>query len=278
MKKFILTQNLIGWLKEWTNSESNLISAPYCFVPASRLIDLSVSFINKTDEWEADFLDVFAIVLVKILPVNYKIYKDICWLVTDAPRDIFAHLMQLSNSNDRIGFQSWSSEFTPTQIHPTARIHESTFIDDNVWVGANVTIGANCSIGHAGFGFGRLNTNPARLHHTGGVFIDENCIIGSNCTIASGTFTPTKLGGNVLVDDHVHIAHNCVIGMGSTITAGTIFSGSVTVGENNWLAPNSTVKNGVVLGDNVFVGIGAAVTKSFESGVVAGNPAKKLRS
>ena len=50
---------------------------------------------------------------------------------------------------------------------------------------------------------------------------------------------------------------------------------AIVTGKNCWLGANSVILPGVTLGDNVIVGAGAVVTKSFPSNcVVAGNPAK----
>lgn len=52
----------------------------------------------------------------------------------------------------------------------------------------------------------------------------------------------------------------------------------VTIGNNCWIGGHATINPGVTLGDNVTVGSGSVVTKSFPSNVViAGNPAKIIR-
>lgn len=52
-------------------------------------------------------------------------------------------------------------------------------------------------------------------------------------------------------------------------------SGKTVIGENNFIGMGSIIMPGVHLGDNVIVGSGSVVTKSFPDNVViAGNPAK----
>jgi acetyltransferase-like isoleucine patch superfamily enzyme len=52
----------------------------------------------------------------------------------------------------------------------------------------------------------------------------------------------------------------------------------IKIGRNCWIGMNAVILPGVELGDNVVVGAGAIVTKSFPSNVIiAGNPAKIIR-
>lgn len=57
---------------------------------------------------------------------------------------------------------------------------------------------------------------------------------------------------------------------------GTDFVGKIIIGDNCFIGANSTILPGVSLGENVIVGAGNIVTKTFETNgiVVAGNPAK----
>ena len=53
----------------------------------------------------------------------------------------------------------------------------------------------------------------------------------------------------------------------------------VTIGNDCWIGGQAVINPGVTLGDNVVVGSGAVVTKSFPSNVViAGNPAKIIKT
>ncbi|MGT2874994.1 DapH/DapD/GlmU-related protein, partial [Streptococcus gallolyticus subsp. gallolyticus] len=53
----------------------------------------------------------------------------------------------------------------------------------------------------------------------------------------------------------------------------------ITIGDNAWFGGGVTILPGVTLGDNVVVGAGAVVTKSFGDNVVlAGNPAKIIKT
>ena len=59
---------------------------------------------------------------------------------------------------------------------------------------------------------------------------------------------------------------------------GTEYAKKVVIGDNCWLGGNSVICPGVTLGNNVVVGAGTVVTKSFGDNVVlAGNPAKVIK-
>lgn len=269
----ILTESLIEWVYENSTVSQSIIKAPYLVTSFDNISDFSVSFLNKHNEWKLDCPDFIMVLFVSSLPVNHEEYNNVAFCVSENPRDLFAYLMDKSITR----YDSWANAKRLSYISENAFIHSSAYIYDGVYISDGVEVGSNTSIGNPGFGFGRLDGEAYRLVHTGGVVIEKDTKIGSNSTVVSGTFKPTVLGRGVLIDDHVHVAHNCYVGDYSTLTAGAIMSGSVTLEEQNWLGPNSCIVNGTKLGQGTFVGIGAVVTKSFENGTVAGNPAKRLR-
>ena len=58
--------------------------------------------------------------------------------------------------------------------------------------------------------------------------------------------------------------------------ANAMFSGSVTVGKDCWIAPSSSMRDGIKIGDNVTVGLGAVVLKDIPVNEIwVGNPARK---
>jgi acetyltransferase-like isoleucine patch superfamily enzyme len=57
-----------------------------------------------------------------------------------------------------------------------------------------------------------------------------------------------------------------------------ISCGSVVIGKNCWIGANAIILPEVELGDNVIVGAGSVVTKSFGPNmIIAGNPAKSIK-
>ncbi|APG62477.1 hypothetical protein LPB140_06400 [Sphingorhabdus lutea] len=158
-------------------------------------------------------------------------------------------------------------------------IEPGVYIGPRVKIGDNSVIRANSVIGGYGFGFEKDEQGVNhRIPHIGGVEIGQNVEVGALTSICSGTIDPTRIADNCKLDDHVFIAHNCQIAENCMIIACAEVSGSVKLGKGVWVGPNATLINGISIGDDSFIGIGAAVTKSFEDLViVAGNPAKVLR-
>lgn len=182
------------------------------------------------------------------------------------------------------------------QVHPSAHVGEYTVIRagvviadgaeirDHVVIGHDVRIGAHALIkshaviGEEGFGMERdAEGNNIRIPHLGSVVIDDHVEVGNFTTVCSGTISPTRVGDHTKIDDHVHVAHNCRIGRNVIITACAEISGSVVIEDDAWVGPNASVIQGVTLGRNALLGIGAVAVKSVPADEVRiGNPARRL--
>jgi len=149
-----------------------------------------------------------------------------------------------------------------------------------VEIGDNVRILPGTTVGFKGFswGFGKDQT-PVEIRHKGGVVIEDNVEIGTNCNIARATLegVNTILEEHVKLDSGVHIAHNCRIGNRTIITAGVVFGGSVTVGERSWFGLNCTIMNGIKIGKNNLIGVGAVIRTDTKDNAVMYGDNKFLR-
>jgi acyl-[acyl carrier protein]--UDP-N-acetylglucosamine O-acyltransferase len=158
-------------------------------------------------------------------------------------------------------------------IGPNSVIHHAT-------IGARSRIGANCSIGGDGFGF-EMDPDTGeviKFPHFGRVVIGEDVEIFANVCVARGSLRDTVIERDVKIDNLVHVAHNCVIGAGTFVIANSMLGGSVTIGQRAWIAPSTSILNGLNVGDGAMTGMGAAVVKHVAPNeLVAGVPAKKLR-
>lgn len=109
--------------------------------------------------------------------------------------------------------------------------------------GKNITVGENVFINAC-----------CKFQDQGGITIGNNCLIGHNVTIATlnHDFNPKKRAN--------------------------INPNSVTIGDNVWIASDSSILPNVVIGDGAIVGAGSVVTKNVpKNTVVAGNPARIIK-
>ena len=163
------------------------------------------------------------------------------------------------------------------QIGDNCILKSGVRICSNVLIGNNIIIGQNSVIGGPGFGIEKnVNGIPIRIPQIGGVVIGNNVEIGALSTIDSGTIESTIIEDNVMIDDHVHISHNVHIEKNCIITACSEISGSVLIKKDTWLGPNCSIINGITIGENVLIGMGAVIRKSTKDNViVAGKAAKQ---
>ena len=79
------------------------------------------------------------------------------------------------------------------------------------------------------------------------------------------------------INNLCHIAHNNKIGRNVTITGCVNLSGSNIIDDNVWIAPNSSIRGWVHIGEGATVGMGAVVVKNIPAKEIwVGNPAHKL--
>ncbi len=235
----------------------------------------------------------------------------ICSSKLQVPRDLMGKKCFIQTENPKLLFSKIVAALFGRKpvpgIHPTAVISSDAVIGEGASIGAhavidkciigkNCTVGANCHvmdnttmgdniligsstvIGGNGFGYSREPDGQLILFpHVGGVVIEDNVEIGSNTSIDRGALGDTVIKRGVKIDNLVHIAHNVVIEQNSLIIAHAMIGGSVRIGQRTWIAPSACLKNGIRIGSDVTVGLGAVVTKDIPDGETwVGNPAMPL--
>lgn len=182
-------------------------------------------------------------------------------------------------------------------VHPSARIGpgcvigectigENCLLEGNVTLatgvrlGSRVRIKAGSIIGNDGFSFERDDSMKLiRFPHFGGVVVRDDVEIGSNTVIDRGTFGDTVIGRGTKIDNLCHIAHNVDIGEDCLVIAHSVLSGSDKLGNRVWVSPGCLLMNGITIGDDAFIGIGAVVLTDVKAGEkVFGNPARPMLS
>lgn len=105
------------------------------------------------------------------------------------------------------------------------------------------------------------------IEFVAGVFMNYNCIVLDICRIDIGDFTQIGPAVQIYGADHPRDPALRLEGWES--------GKPVRIGKNCWIGGGAIILAGVTIGDDVIVGAGAVVTKSFGDGVtIAGNPAK----
>jgi UDP-3-O-[3-hydroxymyristoyl] glucosamine N-acyltransferase len=189
----------------------------------------------------------------------------------------------ISKNNVKIGVNCHIGNYVV--IGENCTIGDNTVIHDRVTIAQESKIGKNCviqsgvTIGEDGFAYERHDNNELeKFPHLGGVIIGDSVEIYSNSNIARGSLDNTSIGDGTKIDSEVQVAHNVKIGKKCQLTAGTIIGGSTVIGDSCWTGLNSTIKNGISLGNNVLVGAGACVIHDVPSNeIVAGVPAKSIK-
>mgnify|MGYP003207787895 CR=1 FL=1 len=109
---------------------------------------------------------------------------------------------------------------------------------------------------------------------------------GKNITVGKDVFINAcchfQDHGGVVLGDGCQIGHNVVF---ATLNHGlapedrqTTYPAPIVLGKNVWVGSNSTILQGVTIGDNAVVGAGAVVTKDVpENTIVGGVPARVIR-
>ena len=190
------------------------------------------------------------------------------------------HPTAIIDSQSKIGKDVYIGPYT---VIGKSLIGDGCFIDSNVRIHDDVTLGTDCVVksgavlGGEGFGFEKDEYgNRFRFPQIGGLIIGNNVEIGSNTTIDRGALSDTVIGDYTKINNMCHIAHNNIIGENVIITGCVNISGSNIIEDNVWIAPNSSIRGWLTIGEGATIGMGAVVTKNIPKGETwIGNPARK---
>lgn len=165
-----------------------------------------------------------------------------------------------------------------------AVIGDGCILDSNVRICDDTVLGKGCLIksgavlGGAGFGYEKDEYgNRFRFPQIGQLIIGDYVEVGSNTCIDRGALADTIIGDYTKINNLCHIAHNNKIGKNVMITGCVNISGSNVIGDSAWIAPNSSIRGWVNIGEGATVGMGAVVVKDIPAHETwVGNPARKL--
>lgn len=277
----------------------------YCVVRPSSLNhpkDNSVMFVTEEyiSRWEA------------VLQVSECI---VIWpLKEDVPAELEKRHVVIRHREPRLGFAEFFRENQITynripeeyecvngafickgaRIGKDCRIFPGTYIDSEVCIGDNcyigsgvrligaVKIGNNCIIrentviGSDGLTTRRDETGKVvTIPQFGGVTIEDNVQIGALTVISKGAIDDTVIHSGCRIDNCCFISHNVQMGEDTLVVGETIMFGSSSTGKQAFISGNSTVRDGIAIGEKALVGMGAVVAKPVpDRCIVKGNPAK----
>ena len=214
--------------------------------------------------------------------------KDYGICIVESPRNTFFHLHNaLKDDQEYLRPQYETKIGEGCSIHPTAYIspvnvtigsnvviEEFVSIKENCVIGDGCIIRAGSRIGVQDFEFKREGDTIFGVTHLGGVILGKEVEVQTNSSINKAVYPwdDTVLGDYTKVDDLVHIAHGCKIGKGVMIVAQSGIGGRVVIGDRTWIGFASTIRNGISIGSDARVNMGAVVTKSVGDGEeVTGN-------
>lgn len=157
----------------------------------------------------------------------------------------------MSNEARRITFELNNTYHTPEEVRNLlSRLFGKT-VDESFRVfppfytdfGKNITVGKNVFINAC-----------CHFQDHGGVSLGDGCQIGHNVVFAT-------LNHGLVPEDRQ-----------------TTYPAPITLGKNVWVGSNSTILQGVTIGDNAVIAAGAVVTKDVpENTIVGGVPARIIR-
>ena len=157
----------------------------------------------------------------------------------------------MSNEARRITFELNNAYHTPEEVRNLlSRLFGKT-VDESFRVfppfytdfGKNITVGKNVFINAC-----------CHFQDHGGVSLGDGCQIGHNVVFAT-------LNHGLAPEDRQ-----------------TTYPAPITLGKNVWVGSNSTILQGVTVGDNAVIAAGAVVTKDVpENTIVGGVPARIIR-
>lgn len=101
---------------------------------------------------------------------------------------------------------------------------------------------------------------------------------GSIVTAGSVLTCDINLGNHAIINLNSTVGHDCRIGDFFTSSPGVNISGNCNIGNCVYIGTNASVREKITITDNVTIGMGAVVLKNIETpGIYGGIPAKLLQ-
>jgi UDP-3-O-[3-hydroxymyristoyl] glucosamine N-acyltransferase len=159
------------------------------------------------------------------------------------------------------------------EIGPRVRIGPNVFVAPGVAIESDCVLHANVSLGVPGFNTGIIGGRQRIIPQIGGVRLAPYVELLASVCVARALFGgETLIGEETVADNLVYIAHDVQIGRRVQICALANILGRTIIEDGAYIGPSAVVKNGLRIGTNAKVSIGAVVTQDVPTGsTVSGN-------
>ncbi|SHH87490.1 UDP-3-O-(3-hydroxymyristoyl)glucosamine N-acyltransferase [Pollutimonas bauzanensis] len=148
-------------------------------------------------------------------------------------------------------------------------LHARVTLYHNVTVGDRAILHSGSVFGADGFGFAPDPHKEAgawaKIAQIGGVVMGDDVEIGANTTVDRGALENTVVGNGVKLDNQIMIGHNVQIGDHTAMAACVGVAGSTIIGRRCTLAGAAMLSGHLVLGDDVHISGGSAVTSNIST-------------
>lgn len=136
--------------------------------------------------------------------------------------------------------------------------------------GFNVSIGAGTMIRPSSYYGGTVGEGLIVGDRSS---MGASCFVGCSGLIVIGNDVMLGPGVRIFSENHRFDSEN------TTIKSQGVERGTVTIGDNCWIASGVTITTNVRIGDGVVIGAGSVVTKDIPAySIAAGSPARVIRS
>jgi sugar O-acyltransferase (sialic acid O-acetyltransferase NeuD family) len=111
------------------------------------------------------------------------------------------------------------------------------------------------------------------------VVMSEWVRLGEGSIVCAGSILTCdiEIGRHAHLNLHTTVGHDCRIGDFFTTAPGVHISGNCSLADRVYIGTNAALKQGIRLGPDITIGMGAVVTKNLqEAGVYVGAPAKRM--